>query len=263
MLRSKNKLVKKYTMALLALFIFINSLYSQTVSTTVAFEERVHNFGTIQEKEGKVSHDFIFRNTGKTPVVINDIFNSCGCIGKVITKDPVKPGGKGKVTIIFDPVYKSGFFSKELVVYSNNRQEFNRIWVEGTIIPAEHSITDDYPYNFGNGLYLRFKVMAFGYMKPGETRQMELQYANTTGKTMALSFIVKDNKSGLKFTDPGTIAPKAKGIMNFSFTMPQPGSDDAIFTLYPYVNNKKLNQTLEVKILSWNRMNLKEPRQKN
>jgi hypothetical protein len=259
---SKDNLMK-YIIALLTIFTFIGSLHSQTVSTAVAFEERIHNFGTIQEKNGKVSHDFTFRNTGRAPVVINDIFSACGCIGKVITKDPVKPGGKGKVTIIFDPAYKSGFFSKELVVYSNNRQEFNRIWVEGTIKPAEHPITDDYPYNFGNGLYLRLKVMAFGFLKPGETRQMELHYANTTGKTMDLSFMVKDNKNGLKFTNPGSIAPKAKGIINFSFTMPQPGNDDVIFILYPYVNKKKLNETLEVKILSLNKLNSKENRQKN
>lgn len=249
--------MKKYIIVLVAIFTFIGPLHSQTVSTTVTFEERIHSFGTILEKNGKVSHSFIFHNTGKTPVVINDIFSACGCIGKVITKDPVKPGGKGKVTIIFDPVYKSGFFSKELVVYSNNRQEFNRIWVEGNIIPAEHAITDDYPYSFGSGLYLRLKVMAFGYLKPGETRQMELHYANATNKAMVLNFLVKDNKQGLSFTNPGTIAPKAKGVMNVSFTMPGSGNDDALFILDPYVNNKKLKETLEVKILNGNKLNSK------
>jgi hypothetical protein len=247
--------MKRYIIALVNIFVFSSPLCSQTPSETVVFEERIHDFGTILEKNGKVSHVFVFQNKGTKPVVIADIFSACGCIGTVLTKAPVKPGGKGKVTITFNPDYKSGFFSKEVVVYSNDRKNYNRVWVEGTIIPAEHPITDDYPYNFGNGLYLRLKVMAFGYLQPGETRQMELNYANSTNKPMDLSFAVKDNKAGLKFTNPGTIGPKAKGVMNVSVTMPASASDDALFMLYPYVNNKKLTETLEVKILNANKIN--------
>jgi hypothetical protein len=189
--------------------------------------------------------------------VISDIFSACGCIGNVITKEAVKPGGKGKVTITFNPAYKSGFFSKELVVYSNDRQEINRVWVEGTIIPAEHPVTDDYPYSFGSGLYLRLKVMAFGYLKPGETRQMELHYANTTNKPMVLNFSVKDNKQGLELCQSRYHRTQSKRADEcFSFTMPGSGNEDAIFVLHPYVNSKKLNETLKVKILNGNKLNM-------
>ena len=245
-----------YIIAIVSLFIFINPLHSQNPSSTITFEERVHNFGTILEKNGKVSHSFVFRNGGKTPVIINDIFSGCGCIGKILSKAPVKPGGKGAVTITFDPDYKSGFFSKEIVVFSNNGKEYNRIWVEGTITPKVHPVEDDYPYNFGNGLYLRLKVMAFGYVKPGETKQMELNYANETNKEMNLSFVVKDNKQGLKFASPVKIGPKMRGVINFSYTMPYSNNDDVVYVLYPYVNNKKLTETLEVKILNGNKSNL-------
>jgi hypothetical protein len=242
--------MRKITIVLLVLFVYSDSLRSQTLSTAIAFEERVYNFGTILEKNGKVSHNFVFKNNGKTDVTIADVQSSCGCIGKVITKGPVKPGAKGKVTISFDPSYKSGFFSKEIVVFSNGGNEFNRIWVEGNITPTEHPITDSYPYNFGNGLYLRLKVMAFGYMKPGETRQVELHYANDTNKEMTLSFVAEGNKTGLRFTNPGKIEPKGKGVINVSFTMPAPGDDDVVIRLQPEVNNKKLTQKVEVKVLS-------------
>ncbi|MGC4103883.1 DUF1573 domain-containing protein [Ferruginibacter sp.] len=242
--------MKKCCIIILAVkFIFIGSLYAQTISNSVVFEERIHDFGTIMEKNGKVSHVFTFRNAGKTPVVVTDVFSACGCIGNVITKEPVKPGGKGKVTITFNPEYKSGFFSKELVVYSNDRKEFSRIWVQGKIIPAEHPIEEDYPYNYGNGLYMRLKVMAFGYLKPGETRQMELHYANNTNKPMTLNFLMKDKRTGLVFKNPGTIAAKGKGVMTVAYTMPKESKDDVLFTLYPYVNNKQLSETLQVKIL--------------
>jgi len=242
--------MRKTIVVLSALLILISGLNSQVPSTVIKFEERVYNFGTILEKNGKVSHTFVFQNNGKEPVVINDIYSTCGCIGKAHSKEPVKPGTKGKITVTFDPYYKSGFFSKEIVVYSNNTQNYNRIWVEGNITPTEHPIEDDYPYNFGSGLYLRLKVMAFGYAKPGETKQMELHYANATNKEMTLNFVVKDNKQGLKFSSPGKIGPKAKGVVNFSYTMQVAGHNDVVFIVYPYVNNKKLADNLEVKILS-------------
>lgn len=241
--------MRKTVIITLVLSVCCGVVYGQTPSESIKFEETVYNFGTIEEKNGKVSHTFVFQNKGKAPVAINDIYSACGCIGKVHSKEPVKPGAKGKVTVTFDPAYKSGFFSKEVVVHSNNGQNYNRIWVEGSIIPAEHPVEEDYPYNLGDGLHLRLKVMAFGYVKPGETRQMELHYANAANKEMILSFAVKDNKTGLTFINPGKIAAKARGVIKFSYTRPSVSRGDVVFTLYPYVNRKKLADTVEIKIL--------------
>jgi hypothetical protein len=250
--------MKKTLIVFVAMFVWFNDLYAQTPLATIQFEERLYNFGTILEKNGKVSHTFVFKNNGKTPVVINDIYSGCGCIGKTHSEKPVPPGAKGSVTVTFDPGYKSGFFSKEIVVCSNSSQNYNRIWVEGNITPAEHPIEEDYLYNFGNGLYLRLKVMAFGYAKSGETKQMELHYANATDKEMILNFAIKDNKAGLKFNNPGKIGAKAKGIMTFSYTMPTGSKEDVVFTVYPYVNNKRSTQTLEVKILSESKRSMEQ-----
>lgn len=247
--------MRKTIVVFAMMFVLINALHSQTPSATIQFEERVYNFGTILEKKGKVTHTFVFQNNGKRPVVITDVYSGCGCIGKVHSKDPVRPGEKGEITVTFDPYYKSGFFSKEIVVYNNNNQNYNRIWVEGTVTPGEHPIEDEYPYNFGSGLYLRLKVMAFGYVKPGEIKQMELHYANATNQVMRLNFVVKDNKQELKFINPGKIGPKAKGVIVFSYTMPLAGNSDVEFIVYPYVNNKKLTENLEVKILNGAKFN--------
>ena len=240
----------KAIIILLASNIFLQRLEAQTPSTDILFEERVYNFGTIKEEKGKVSHTFVFQNKGKTPILLNDVNSACGCIGKLATKGPVKPGEKGKVTITFDPSYKSGFFSKEIVVLSNNGENYNRIWVEGVIEAAEHPLEEEYPYNFGNGLYLRLKVMAFGYLKPGETRKMKLHYANGTNKEMILNFNVAGNMQGLQFTNPGKIAPKAKGVVEFTYTMPPSSGKDESITVYPYVNTKKLTETVEVRALN-------------
>jgi hypothetical protein len=236
----------------ISVFLFVQSLHAQIPSSVISFEERTHEFGTVLEKNGKVTHAFVFTNNGKTPVVINDIRSDCGCIGKIISRDPVKPGQKGRVVITFDPEYKSGFFSKEIIVYSNNGQNYNRIWVQGNVTPSEHPVEEDYPYNFGNGIYLRLKVMAFGYMKPGETQQMQLHYANNTNKSINLTFTPKGKNPGIKFTNPGKLKPKERSVLTFTFTMPDT-KDDVLFTLSPTVNGKQSKESLDIKVLNGNK----------
>jgi hypothetical protein len=87
---------------------------------------------------------------------------------------------------------------------------------------------------------------------------MELHYANDTNKEMLLSFILRGNKGGLKFSNPGKIGANAKGVINFIYTMSESENDEVVFNLEPYVNNKKLTETLQIKIL-----NEKKRKQKN
>jgi len=251
--------MKAYLISLLLLPL-TNILPAQTPSPTIVFDQKIHNFGTIRESNGKVSHTFIFKNTGKAPVTIDEVHTGCGCIGNVITQGPIQPGAKGKVTITFDPAYKSGFFSKEIVVLSNNRQHYNRIWIEGTIQPAEHAIEDDYPYNFANGLYLRLKVMAFGYVRPGETKHMELHYANNTNKEMDLRFVAVNHPPGLIFTNPGKIPAKGRGVMKVAFTMPLTNAEEVLIKLHPYVNNIQLTETVDIRVLNGKKLHEKPAR---
>lgn len=234
----------------LLLFSISGSGRAQQPSNAIVFEEKIHDFGTVLEENGKVSHKFYFQNKGKTPVTIDDIYSDCGCIGKITSKGEVKPGAKGEVVITFNPGYKSGYFSKEIVVYSNKRSNYNRIWVQGRVTPAEHPVEEDYPYNFGSNLYLRLKVMAFGYLKPGETKEMELHYANNSNKEMNLTFNHQGSSQGLKFPNPGRIAAKGRGVIKVSFTMPKQTQDDILITVTPEVNGKKLTETLQVKVLN-------------
>jgi hypothetical protein len=229
-----------------------NSLIAQELSHDLVFEERVFNFGTIREKDGKISHTFYFSNTGKKPVTVSDVNTGCSCVGNGLRKGPVKPGEKTALTITFDPSYKSGFFSKEIFIFSENGTQYNHVWVEGNIIAGEHPVEEAYPYNFGSNLYLRFKVLAFGYLRAGNAKKMELPFANTGSIAMDLKFIPRDNKEGLFFTNPGKIAPNGKGIVSFNYMMPFGKQNDVIIYLDVYVNDKKLPEPLQLKVLNEN-----------
>lgn len=236
--------------ATVLLLLHAATLLAQEPSESLVFEERVFNFGTINEKDGKVTHTFYFRNTGSQPVEMGEVNTGCGCLVNSVSKGPVKPGERTAITITFDPSYKSGFFSKEILVFSENNQRYNRVWVEGRINPTEHPVEEDYPYNFGSGLHLRFKVMAFGYLKPGASKKMDLQFANDNKSDIQVRFIARNTIPGLHFTSPGKIAARQKGIVSFAYNMPYFQQDDVTILLDIYVNDKKLAEPLELRILS-------------
>ncbi|MET0464590.1 MAG: DUF1573 domain-containing protein, partial [Chitinophagaceae bacterium] len=122
----------KYAATISLLFAAVIAL-AQEPSQSLVFEERVFNFGTINEKDGKVTHTFYFKNTGNQAVEMGEVNTGCGCLVNSAHKGPVKPGERAGLTITFDPSYKSGFFSKEILVFSENNQRYNRVWVEGKI----------------------------------------------------------------------------------------------------------------------------------
>ncbi|WP_071144909.1 DUF1573 domain-containing protein [Bacteroides ihuae] len=241
--------MKSFTVLFVLVAVLGSQLYSQTVSKVISFEERVFDFGQIKEKDGKVSHTFVFRNEGKMPIAINGVTSGCGCTTSSYSKEPLRTGSKGKVTITFNPLYRPGFFSKEIVVLSNDGKNFNRIWVKGRVVPYAHPVEEDYPYEFGDGLHLNLKVLVFGTLVSGKTNQIELRYANDTNKPMSLNFIVAGSDKNLKFSNPKKILPKQRGKMIFSYTMPKNIHGEKAINIYPVVNGKKLSNWLQAKIM--------------
>ncbi len=224
------------------------NLYSQTTSGTIVFDEKKFDFGNIEEKDGIVSHTFYFRNEGKTPVVIEDIVTGCSCTGHRWSKEPVKPGQKGQITITYDPRYRGGFFSKEIDILSNNHKRLDRVWIKGNVISYVHPVEEDYPYDFGEGLYLNLKVLAFGKITPGQYKQIKLRYANDTNNPVALDFIIDANDGCLFFDNPGQLLPKQRGEVIFTYMMPKVYTGEISVNVYPVVNGKKLRQPLAVKV---------------
>jgi hypothetical protein len=82
------------------------------------FEKDNHEFGVIQQGE-KVTYAFKFQNTGKAPLVISSANASCGCTVPEYSKNPVKPGESGFVTVTFDSEGKSGMTSKTITLIAN------------------------------------------------------------------------------------------------------------------------------------------------
>jgi hypothetical protein len=224
--------------------LFALKIGAQQPSKTFVADTRVYDFGKILEKNGKVTHTFHFTNRGKQPVVINDITAWCGCTTYSYTKTPIRPGKQGTVSITYNPNYRPGFFSKEIVVLVNGGKEYTRIWVKGHVTPYVHPVTEDYPYSFGAGLYAGMKVLPFGSLHKGEHRTIEWRYANDTDKPMTLSFKMVPRNINLIVHYATKIAAKGHATALFYYHAPAEYSYDRYITLYPVVNGKVLSKPI-------------------
>jgi len=82
------------------------------------FENFSHNFGEVIQGE-QVSYTFLFKNVGKTNLVIYDVATSCGCTSSVATEAPIKPNEEGEITITFDSKHKNGEVNGKIIISAN------------------------------------------------------------------------------------------------------------------------------------------------
>lgn len=89
-----------------------------TVVSAIKFDKMEHNFGDVkQDSENK--YEFSFTNTGKEPLVIADAKGSCGCTVPDYPKEPIMPGKKGKIKVVYSPGQQIGSQTKNVTVTAN------------------------------------------------------------------------------------------------------------------------------------------------
>lgn len=98
----------------------------------IKFEKTEHDFGKILQGE-QVSYTFKFKNTGNAPLIITNVEKTCGCTSPEYSKEPIKPGEEGKITIIYDSKGHKGFQNKRLIVKANTNPSENIIRIKAQV----------------------------------------------------------------------------------------------------------------------------------
>ena len=102
----------------------------------IKFEEEEFDFGKITQGE-KVSHAFQFKNVGKSNLIISGASGSCGCTVPEYPKEPIAPGGKGRINVVFSSEGKSGAQEKTVTVVTNCEPATRIIRIKTEIIVVE------------------------------------------------------------------------------------------------------------------------------
>ena len=101
--------------------------------TTIVFPETNHDFGQITQGE-KVSHVFVFKNTGENPLEVTQVQPSCGCTIPEWTEDPIEPGKEGKITVMFNSEGREGKQHKTVTVVANTKPAVNQLTFTADVV---------------------------------------------------------------------------------------------------------------------------------
>ena len=103
----------------------------------ITFEKTEHDFGKINEADGRVSVVFSFKNEGMAPLVLSNVRASCGCTTPTWTKEPVEPGQSGSITVTYNPNGRPGRFQKTVTITSNASEPTKKVYIKGEVIPKQ------------------------------------------------------------------------------------------------------------------------------
>jgi hypothetical protein len=102
--------------------------------TTLTFKNMEHDFGTIkQDTENPFA--FEFTNTGKNPLIITDAKGSCGCTVPEFPKEPIPPGGTGKIKVVYSPGKQEGSQTKNVTVTANTEPQQTVLTLKANVKP--------------------------------------------------------------------------------------------------------------------------------
>lgn len=100
----------------------------------IKFDKVSHNFGTFPETEVQTV-TFSFTNVGDRPLIIQQVFTSCGCTAADYTKTEVKPGEKGIVKATYNGKGQvTGTVRKVVTVRTNASNSIVRLYIEGNMV---------------------------------------------------------------------------------------------------------------------------------
>ncbi|PQJ09978.1 DUF1573 domain-containing protein [Flavipsychrobacter stenotrophus] len=98
----------------------------------MAFNELVHDYGEVPEGP-MAEYDFVFKNKGKKPIVINKAVGSCGCTVAAWDHEPVLPGKKGKIHVTYNTLQRPGPISKQVTVMSDASEPVIVLQIKGNV----------------------------------------------------------------------------------------------------------------------------------
>jgi hypothetical protein len=199
----------------LLFFVFTTTFAQQ--AKQLAFREETHDFGTIDETKGPVTHEFVFTNNSARPVKILKVQASCGCTTPGWSKEVIPPGKNGYIQASYDPKGRPGFFTKSLTVTTDLEANPIILQIKGQVNNEEKPAPSDYPVANGR---LKMKVSAFNmgrvYLKD---EYVVREFPVINGGDTVLNFTGKfEHPSYMRVhVQPMALPPGEKAVIKVSY----------------------------------------------
>lgn len=104
----------------------------------MTFEETIYTFGTVEAGE-IVTHTFEFTNTGKVPLLINDVRSTCGCTVPEWSEDLIYPGDSGAIEVRFNTTNMRNQQKKPVTITANTYPATTKLYLSGMVLEPQES----------------------------------------------------------------------------------------------------------------------------
>jgi hypothetical protein len=156
---------------------------AQSGKPRAVFKALSHDFGQVKQGD-VVSHEFVFKNEGGAPLVVEKVETTCGCTAALVSEKRIAPGKEGRIKATFDTRGYSGRLSRYLYVVSNDAENARReLSVSADIqVPPSARIDID-RYNLDMGLVLEGEAPAAKIVvKSAGERELKVEVAHESVK---------------------------------------------------------------------------------
>jgi hypothetical protein len=100
----------------------------------LTFQSLVATFDTVVEGQ-EIRQSFTFENTGKSPLLLTDVHADCGCtVVRDWPRDPIPPGGRDSLSVVFDTRGKTGDNNKQITVTANTYPAITVLSLQGHVV---------------------------------------------------------------------------------------------------------------------------------
>lgn len=216
----------------------------------ITFEKTDHDFGKINEADGKVTTVFTFKNEGMEPLVLSNVRASCGCTTPKWPRQPIEPGQNGEITVTYNPNGRPGRFTKTVTITSNATEPTTRVTIKGEVIPKPAKPVDKYPVKMGE-LSLKQKEVNFAKLLNTATKTYEIEYANQTDHDITVAIVPAKGQE--KYLDAvvtlANVKPQETGKVQIALTPETANIFGPIEGSFLIVVNGKQVATDEYKII--------------
>lgn len=175
--------MKRVAVILVVAFVVL-SAFAQGRLTWLSTE---HDFGTINEEEGRVSCVMQAVNTGDSAMVLTDVVSTCGCTAREFSHETIMPGDTAWVKITYIATGRPGDFKRTVFVYASSFPHRTPLTVKGTVIGSPNTIATDYPVVVGS-LRLNVGSVPFGEMTQGKVKIAYINGYNAGQDSLQVTF---------------------------------------------------------------------------
>ena len=206
---------KRFFVGWILSFTLLSAVAQQTKQ--ILFKEEIHDFGSIAESKGPVTHEFLFTNNSNRPIKILNVQPSCGCTTPGWTKEQVEPGKTGIIKASFNPQGRPGFFTKSLTVTTDLEATPIILQIKGQV--SQDAAPSESEFTVVNGS-LKFRSSSFNLGKvfiKNEYTTREFPIYNGGLKPINFTGTFGSPKHIKVDVQPRTLAQGQKGTVRISY----------------------------------------------